>query len=173
MCQEQNLVRNLSELTLPEIQNITKHYLVDDQHKVILKAIPKSGSSSWKTILVNNSKRLIPQEPAKINPHAWNWITNSFDLQLLNREQSKPCIVSKLQTYFNILTVRHPLDRLESGFREKYLKRHNKLNRTNTTAVAEAFQMFLDYRISEDRMNRHWKPISQNTDPCTIPFRFV
>ena len=174
MCQEHQLqARNLSQLTLPEIHSIVKHHLVDDRHKFTLKAIPKTGCSSWKTILVENSVPRITKQPAKINPHAWNWITNSYDLKLLNEEQSRPILVNKLQNYFNMLTVRHPFDRLESGFREKYLKQHPELDQNNKEAVAAAFQMFLERRLREKNMDKHWKPISQHTAPCTIPFRFV
>ena len=170
MCDKQNLtVRNLSEVPFAELQKTLRHYLVDDRHKLILKAVPKTGCSSWKTVLINNS--VINRKINNINPHAWNWITSISDLRLLSRERNRDVMTSKLRNYFNILTVRHPLDRLESGFREKVLKRHREIDQQDTKAVATAFQDFLNRRIKETNMDKHWKPISYTTNPCSVPFR--
>ena len=170
VCEKQNMsVRNLSKVPSKELEKKLRHFVVDDRHKLILRAIPKTGCSSWKTALVNNS--VIKRKINTIHAHSWNWITSISDLRLLSRERNRDVITSKLRNYFNILTVRHPLDRLESGFREKFLKRHTEIDQHDTKAVVTAFQDFLNRRIKETNMDKHWKPISITTDPCSVPFR--
>ena len=77
--------------------------------------------------------------------------------------------IDRLSHYFSILTVRHPLTRLESGFRDQVLDYYKITNNIN-----EYFEIFLSRIINRDEktgLNVHYRPVTWHTNPCAIPFR--
>ena len=144
-------------------------YIIDDGHKVVLRAIQKSGCTSWKTLLlinhlhINESKNV---ENLKI--HNWDAISRQYGLKLFN-DKTRNYIISTMNDYFTILTVRHPLARLESAFKDVMVRR-TKLRNLTDSEVALMFQQYVDSIInSEDILNPHWRPITEHTDPCAVP----
>ena len=43
--------------------------LIDDAHKFIMEAVPKTGCSSWNVILLNNTEHKPLKLSADLNPH--------------------------------------------------------------------------------------------------------
>ena len=70
-------------------------------------------------MLILNSPK-VNETSKDINPHSWPSLAKDFGLINL-RHLSKPEIVRRVLSYFLILTVRHPLSRLESGFMDKFV----------------------------------------------------
>ena len=168
VCQKYNLERDIQNLSETELRIATKKYITDDFHKVIVKAIPKTGSSTWKRTLMTNSPYFNHSKNYSVG---WNTMKNQYHLLQLSTF-NKSTILEKLKTYLTILNVRHPLTRLESGFRNIIMHYHN-MNKTPVynSSFFERFQKFLDDRIRGDdhRMNAHFKPTFTHTLPCTIP----
>ena len=161
-CQKYGLQSDLQAFGNYTLKNIINKFIVDHDHKVILKSIPKTGCSSWKTVLISNK---ITVNDEKITPHHWNLIVTKYQLKLL---QTANCI-NYLNDYFVILTVRHPFARLESAFRDKILFAHNI-----TTGIEERFSKFINSILKARNrmgMNAHWRPITVHTKPCAIPFK--
>ena len=146
-----------------EINTMLDRFVVDHDHKVILKSIPKSGCSSWKSILIMNS--ITVNKLYTINPHNWDFIVSKYHLSVLNKKN----YTHQLNTYFLILTVRHPFSRLESGFRDKIVRDQNI-----TTKIDEVFQNFLNTIINhpkDEPMDHHWRPVTWHTKPCALPLK--
>ena len=169
ICEKYNFKRDVQDLNETELVIATTKFITDDIHKIIIKAIPKTGSSSWKRTLLTHSPYF--KHSAQYTK-GWNTMRDQYHLLQLSTF-NKSIILKKLRTYLTILNVRHPLSRLESGFRNIIIHYRNA-NETPVynTSFFERFQRFLDKRISEDEymMNVHFKPTFAHTLPCTIPF---
>ena len=159
------LYSNLSKMGFEEFRRAVEKYIVDDAHGVVLKAIPKTGCSSWKTILIQNQIGN-GSDFMEINPHHWKDIATIYNLKLLSNMKQRFAI-NTLNKYYTILTVRHPLDRIESGYRDKFIRKFNL-----TTNIVDGFESFLhnifDHKY-ERPMDVHFRPYSWHTQPCAIP----
>ena len=166
--------------------------LFDQLHKVALNSVPKTGSTTWRFILLNNS--MISGKPfmshlskgqALSQVHHVSTFGKSHTISA-QRMQGKDAITA-LSTYYHILTVRHPFERLEStyinkvvyhnmyGMREKILAMR-KIREPEIASLSQngsniRFEEFLHY-ISSHRES-HWASIYSMTYPCTIPYRYV
>ena len=90
-------------------------------------------------------------------------------------------IVYKLANYFTILTVRHPLARLESFFvnkkidTERIAEKHEEgVEAFYESQMGESFQKVLDGLVSKEvkDLNQHFAPYTTKlAKECTIPFK--
>ena len=171
-------------------EKILRFFLFDKLHNVTLNSVPKTGSTSWRIVLLNNSmisgkpfgKRLTTGQ-AFITIHQYDIFNKSYTTP--TKYMDKADILPALISYYHILTVRHPFDRLEATYinkivmfdmyetREKILARRN-ISETEVAILSRnganvRFEEFLEYILSNSES--HWVSITNLTYPCTIPYR--
>ena len=171
-CAKSGLPLNLHDLNKEDLKIIVTRFLVDNKSNVTLRSIPKSGCSSWKSMFLLNYLNDTSLKVSDLDVHNWGKIRNKYGLKVMH-ELSENEIRNYLDHTYSILTVRHPLARLESGFRDKILKKSYTIDINNQNVVAAEFQRFLDAIINtrdQHHMNIHWKPVTIHTNPCAIPF---
>ena len=170
------------------IKKGTYFLLIDSFHRFTLNSAPKTGSSTWRFALLNNSLKpghnvTVPNktnagsvhEPYIFKEKSYSLPTNYFSIEE---------VLKALETYYNVLTVRHPFDRLESCFIEKVLlgtagnfKNIMLQNRNNIEMFRHLgseelhFEEFLYFIRHND--NAHWASVFSLTSPCAVPFRYV
>ena len=169
-----------------------RYLLIDTSNKVALNSVPKTGSTTWRFSLRNNSRSSSAQEykwstKGKKLPliHKSGAFKNSSIIPAIKMNQSK--ILTSLKTYYTILTVRHPFDRLESAYMDKIVvtnmdnklrqailkKRRITADRVKKLArdgKSVTFEEFLQYVMSVQ--NDHWTSIFQLTRPCSLRYRY-
>ena len=246
--------------------------IIDDAHKIVLVAIPKTGCSIWKVALYENREKTHqkavsrtrramkqtkaisekhgsdqrPNEKTIMRPKNATYIvkkdskrqaarshrqlgkrkttnttgtyvktghlkqqTNYARLNIHNFEFIKKSglrwihdlnDVEKrkvLRSYFNIITVRHPLDRLESSYQDKvmhYKQNADKIRANFVQFLAEqdgfsiskyfndrkaprkyqdntTFENFLTFILQA--RNRHWNNFMDNAHLCSVKYRYV
>lgn len=117
---------------------------------------------------------------------------------LLNKNLTDFKRIEKVREYFKFTILRHPLERLVSGFRNKLepplvgqsgkfnlikqdiLQKHrNKeyqewLKSDDSYHIAVQFSEFIDYfiEINKNTVNPHFKPYINTCHPCTIRYDF-
>ena len=166
-CHLHNQTLSLRDYTTEELrQKVLFKYIIDDGHKVVLRAIQKSGCTSWKTLLLMNHLH-INKTVKKLKIHNWNAISGQYGLKLFD-DKNKDYMISTMSNYFTILTVRHPLARLESAFKDVMVRRRN-VKKLTDSSVAHMFQKYVDTIIASRARNQHWLPFIEHTDPCAVP----
>lgn len=162
----------LESLSEESLKNLTDTFISDEEHRVILKTVPKCGSTSWKTILINNSATAINKHKVLQNPHK-RYLTSRIMPFLYS--YNKSVIIRRIRDYFSILTVRHPLNRLESAFNNSWYK-----GRVSTVAnysseeeqamyFSKVIHSLLGVRYS--KVDPHYRNITEHAHPCLFPFR--
>ena len=145
-------------------------------HDVILKSIPKTGCTSWYSLLIKNSPTMIYRNDTHTGIkyfHQFHWhLYPTYGLHLLQR-YSRLVQISKLNSYFTILTVRHPFVRLESYFKDKVLRtqRLQQIDVKSSDMIKRRFQAFLDRILIEHSENRHWRTMYNSSYPCQIDYK--
>ena len=188
-CQKLHLqiqpVSSLSESFL----SLRPYFLFDMDHKVGLKSPGKTGCTSWKVALLNNTGKINLDDIQKIEGgEKLHWV------HVIAARETGPLLSSKyrpakevreaIKRSYIILTVRHPFSRLESAYtdkvivqdkiRGKILKRRTGISKTELKRLSQngkniPFAEFLEYSLTEP--NEHWSPIFELTAPCTVPYQ--
>ena len=114
--------------TLPRstLQQLSKHLLVDDAHRLILCSPPKAGATSIRTLLVLSSAEYAWQSSGTGSDALRHRLSHVHSESVLDRfgirslaSYTQPQIIHRLTNYYKIVVVRHPLSRLLSMFRNK------------------------------------------------------
>ena len=152
-------VKSMDQIDETALKTMTWDFLVDDKHHLILKTIPKTGCNSWRTLFIeNNLGNLNFTDYESVKIHAPTFLEKTLDIDSLP-SYDKKTILNKLSTYTVAMTVRHPLQRIQSMFMEKSLPARYKAG--NAKLDKELILMFENYinnsRITE-HTNRHFAP---------------
>ena len=99
-------------------QHSEKFYFADDTHKLLALPVPKAGCTSWKMTLLNNSQ-LAGAHLANRSVHN-KAIFREHGFRIFQELQLKEK-AKIFDSYFKIVGVRHPFDRLESAYMDKVL----------------------------------------------------
>lgn len=171
-----------------EILRLAKYIITDDKHHVLINTLPKTGCSSWKMVMLNNSGMNIEKPGQRPNGGINNWkLLNNYGLKDLG-DYPVEDIRYRLQEYFTILTVRHPFERLESAYREKFIRenkiykdkishkiiaKYRNVEEVNKPSVNGTvnFEEFLRYTLEANNVDRHWTPYWQLANPCILPYK--
>ena len=158
-------------------------YLADDFHKVLFLPIPKTGCSTWKMAILNNTQTAGP-ELKGVCPHNKK-IIQKYGLRMFRyltlKERAK-----LFESYYKVLTVRHPLDRLESAYTDKIVffnqSSHKYVIGLLTYKYGEGnfstkdlhqydltFDDFLPFAMKI--YDRHWGNFNKVARPCVSNFR--
>ncbi|KAH0620615.1 hypothetical protein JD844_021267 [Phrynosoma platyrhinos] len=158
---------------------VARQLFVDESHKFIYCEVPKVGCSNWKKILLLLTLNL-SRDTSEVN-HGKIHTT-----KLLKRLNSYPPKqqAELLNTYTKVMFTRHPLERLVSAYRDKFLhsepyysitvaneiKAFSKRKQNSTKKVT--FQEFINYVVTRNQryMDTHWQPMFLLCDPCNIHY---
>ena len=144
-----------------------------------------SRCTSWSHILANNSGHYLETKSQAIHAHLKTRykITPLSDYKYNRRD-----ILHRLDKYFKFLVVRHPLDRLASGYRDKlagnnslYENRFrpiilNRLHQHRSKIKTKNRLSFHDYIefVTVDKLsNAHFKSYQHLCYPCQIKYDYV
>ncbi|ELU03967.1 hypothetical protein CAPTEDRAFT_45571, partial [Capitella teleta] len=165
--------------------------LVDDKHKLLYCALPKAASTTFYNMFYYSyTGKLLKQVHCK---SCWE----EQGLVFLN-QFSKPERDQRLRDYYKIMVVRHPLDRLVSGWNGKYTRPYSHATwrlhgprmiemfrklQENTTlqqeiekgATFDEFVRYVNYLETTDGEdhNQHWRPHHRLCHPCSIHYDLI
>ena len=161
-----------------------KYMYIDTRHKLLFCLPAKAGCTTWKTILVDNiRKKPFIQPPVYL--HHQPLLESYGIVQLSKYNQAQRAEI--LKTFYKVLVVRHPLDRLVSAYVDKFVMNEGKNLKTvyggailklfhpnaSTEAIDKGegvtFPDFINFILS-GHMDPHWKPIHSMCHPCLIRY---
>ena len=162
--------------------------MVDDVHRVLLLSIPKTGCTAWRWTIYNSifQPNTTLQDGQKIKYiHDTYYLKDKGfrDFSSLS-ETEKEHLFGR---YFNILSVRHPLDRLESCYIDKIvnykqvspsyrvgvLHHKQKIEGGSLTSKLDlntnvTFEDFLSFVLVAS--NEHWNSVERLALPCQMNY---
>ena len=190
---EAHVIRNVSTRDVASMIGtgaLTNVY-VGEQHKVIYCPVYKSGTTTLKTLL---------HQTSGANESKWF----AYDLKRPSQHMKSPGImqmndydkddqVTRLETYYSFMVVRHPFDRLLSAYNDKFgqnarenfamHKRFKNVIQTRFPSIArqkknKEIRITLDQffeLIVHDRgfWNIHWQPSISTCNPCVMRYDSV
>ena len=112
---------------------------VNDKYKYVACLPHKAGSSSWKTILLNNSaEKPLPsdfkmEKLRKDTIVKSKWEPENFGIKRLS-DYNGNARQRILKDYYKFMVVRHPLDRLLSCYMDKIVGNNDNLKASVTNA---------------------------------------
>ena len=171
-----------------------QHIYVDAHHKLIYCAIPKVACTSWKRALLVLSGRMMFKDAMSAN-HLVVHRNLAKDL-LKTLYMFPPEHISKiLSTYYKVMFVRDPLERLLSAYEDKFTdpdndyfphafgrkinqmygknKTEEELETGNGVHFQEFVQYVLDLDRTGDKANEHWDTYVNLCQPCHVKYDFV
>ncbi|XP_032069410.1 LOW QUALITY PROTEIN: carbohydrate sulfotransferase 14-like [Thamnophis elegans] len=171
--------KNLRNLKRKLNVRVARQLYVDENYKFIYCEVPKVGCSNWKKIVLLLTLNL-SREVFEVNSE------EVHKTNLLKRLSSYPPEQQEelLNSFTKVMFTRHPLERLVSAYRDKFL--HNETYYSskvanevkalfrkdkNFTGVV-TFQEFVNYvvRRNPEHLDIHWKPMFHLCDPCNIQY---
>ncbi|KAH0620616.1 hypothetical protein JD844_021268 [Phrynosoma platyrhinos] len=160
-------------------RRVAQQLFVDESHKFIYCEVPKVGCSNWKKILLL-LKLNLSRDVAEVN----RGMVHTTNLLKRLSSYSPKQQVEFLSTYTKVMVTRHPLERLVSAYRDKFLhpgtyystvvaneiKVFSKRKQNFTKNVT--FQEFVNYVVTRNlkNMDIHWQPMFLLCDPCNIHY---
>nr|XP_060619577.1 carbohydrate sulfotransferase 8-like [Anolis sagrei ordinatus] len=173
------LKKSLSSSEWQLEHDVAWQLFVDDNHKFIYCEVPKVSCSNWKKIILLFTLNL-SRDTSEVN-HGTIHVT-----KLLRRLTTYPPEqqMELLTTYTKVMFTRHPLERLVSAYRDKFLHSEpyysitvaNKIkafSRKDTNSTKKVtFPEFVNYLLTRNpsEMDVHWKPMFLLCDPCNIHY---
>ena len=176
--------------------------LVDEEHKVVLCTIPKAGCTSWKWLLARLQqdpvvhKLYLQDMEANVNPgfiHRSGYIKR-YGLKIL-QSFSKTKRQNILRTYTKIITVRDPMVRMMSGYRDKlvphkdgkcpfckhlgkniikHYRKDGSANKSHRTVTELEFLQALVGDKSLVNINGgHWASYNSLCGPCSVQYDYI
>ncbi|XP_077178958.1 carbohydrate sulfotransferase 11-like [Paroedura picta] len=160
-------------------RKVARQLFVVQSLRMIYCEVPKVGCSNWKKILLLLTLNISrdPSEVDQIEIHQTNF---------LKRLSSYPSQqqMELLNNYTKVMFTRHPLERLVSAYRDKFL--HNEpyysttvadeiralFRRDRNSTKDVTFQEFIQYVVTRkhEDLDIHWKPMYALCDPCNIHY---
>ncbi|XP_008102590.1 carbohydrate sulfotransferase 8 [Anolis carolinensis] len=159
--------------------NVAWQLFVDENHKFIYCEVPKVGCSNWKKIILLFTLNL-SRDTTEVNHERIHTTKLLKRLSTYPPEQQ----MELLNTYTKVMFSRHPLERLVSAYRDKFLhsepyysitvaneiKVFSRKDINSTNKIT--FQEFVNYLVTRNQsdMDIHWKPMFLLCDPCNIHY---
>lgn len=174
-----------------------RNLLVADKYKFLYCRIPKVGISNWKRLIIHMNTNMSLdklRDASKLHKE----FTKHYIPELSSEMFSQKSIEKRLEQYLKVAFVRHPLERLLSGYEDKFNRTANvtdiyvresglamlKLCRNGFEYTKNwrkqvdeqpiTFEEFLCYasRAPAESLNIHWKPYNKICDFCHQNWRF-
>lgn len=162
--------KRIDEYSEEDLQIILNEFLTDDSHHLILKTIPKTGCTSWRTLVLQNSQSITYDNKSNFDIHSPKEVLENTGIYSLSK-YNRVAILNRLNSYLIMLTVRHPLARIESAFTDLYIQRHGiKINELNES-INQMFETYLKGQDILTHKNRHFATYTDFSNPCIIPYK--
>ena len=179
---------NRTSLLAHELVKIYNHIWVDEKHKILACLPPKSGCTTWKTILANNSGEEPIPKNFKVHMLHFGALKQFGILPLAAFNDSMKHLMLNSKDYFKFMVARHPLDRLYSGYVNKLvsgidqimIKNHGSriLNmfhpeldpQVRARGYGATFNEFVQYLKLPISNNKHWESIYNLCQPCFVQY---
>ena len=163
---------------------------VDERHEMMLCVPPKSGCTTWKSILANNSANgPLPKNFNMRSLHFNNTLRKKYGIKMLE-DYSTVQIRFFLKNFYKFIVVRHPLERIYSAYVNKLLsgtdvpwqrnlgkKILKAVGRSRDVPLADQltgkgvqFQEFIWYIKKFNVIDFHWGPLRKLCQPCMIGY---
>ncbi|XP_047487076.1 carbohydrate sulfotransferase 10-like [Penaeus chinensis] len=165
---------------------ITDYFMYyNKEHKLLLCAPPKTGCSSLKRHLLR-----LAGVPEMVNVHSEQARRALSVSQVLGADLYKV-----LQSTFpatRVMVARHPLDRLVSGFKDKfrngdkvtgtwakYMTRYRQRRGFDTSNMTLTFRQFLEMianimeTFGRNKSDRHFRPTTLLCSPCSVRYEYI
>ncbi len=166
---------------------IFRRLLSDDKHRVLYCAIPKAGSTSFMTMIANQSQMLNGTQHFDVqSPDE----LRSIGLKYLN-EFSMQGALHRLKRYTKIIVLRHPFDRLMSAYNDKFILKRNKYNKWYNSTIEtllggeyaprdgqrisfeDFIQLLVEGRKKGKFRNPHWASYMSLCHPCLVKYDLI
>ncbi|ELT92818.1 hypothetical protein CAPTEDRAFT_191153, partial [Capitella teleta] len=114
-----------SKIPKDQIINEGKKHVLDnhinllavDKYKLLFCEIPKSGTSSWKYLLMKLSSNSTEIKGGAHDPK----VLRSHKITSMKKGDTIWDVAERYKDYHKVISVRHPLDRIISAYRDKML----------------------------------------------------
>ncbi|XP_065568716.1 carbohydrate sulfotransferase 11-like isoform X1 [Artemia franciscana] len=167
------------------------HSSVDDEHKLIYYYIPKTGCTLWKAIFGILTNQSNETDAANITPYDIHFRMRYTNLYGLTPEERN----RKLSSYFVFVVVRHPFERLVSGYMNKLGEPGEPyFQNTYGAPIIEkyrfgatpeeiksgkpTFSEFINYLTDPEmvrtyNIDSHWAQYYKLSHPCFVRFDYI
>lgn len=168
---------------------ITPTIYYSENYKVMFCEVPKVGCTEFKLALLD-MENIVPENYEKdrelIHKVAWGRKT------LLKEAQNVTKVKEMFETFFKIMIVRDPFERLVSAYRDKLgtqrsfqnqfyapiSQRIRKRFHPNCTKGEHAsFEDFVDFLLAENKQGRnldlHWNLFTRACAPCAYTYDYI
>ncbi|XP_045128908.1 carbohydrate sulfotransferase 14-like [Portunus trituberculatus] len=174
-------LRHKSHLQYSASRTIKRNLFYSKKYKLMVCAVAKAGSTTWKTHITAIAGKVAPPEIV----HELPSLLASHQLGVLG---TWAAVQSTATT--TVMTVRHPLDRLVSAYRDKYndgapmpsTSRFSKdalkhLARQRDQGLESfTFTEFLKHVLVDQKErleNAHWRNYYSICSPCALGYDFI
>lgn len=174
----------------PDYHKLIKSAYVVDRFRLMALLTPKTGRTTWQYILWNNSltgsDTGLWRDPAVVRKV---WQTPVLEKQGVRLVYNYHNDTTDLDSYYKLLSVRHPFSRLESVYLNKLfrgnlyyerqwgieiLSRYRKRTKNNAHDYSRGkgvtFEEFLKFVIFDPEFDAHYMPLSLAAHPCLIHY---
>ena len=172
-----------------------QNIFIDHKHKILACLPPKSGCTTWKAILANNSgSKPLPRkfDPMRLHLGTLPKYGIKKYTELRSTDERKKVLYDK--SYTKIMIVRHPFDRVYSAYYDKIKsKRDRKMMQMHGSRILNKFhpeldpkirrkgegakfKEFIDYiklPISLNQAWEHWDAVYDICQPCHIHYDYI
>jgi len=189
---------NSSKTTLSSLNSLkanTLHQLFyDDNYKLVICTSPKAGTTNWQRVLNTLKSNLTLSTDHWQRRNVYNYADRISEIHPDSNEETIYELYKRLvdPMYHNVITVRHPLTRLLSAWRDKFQKnpatayfekkyakfineRYHDQNDESDNDHYVTFPAFLRYIASEPEryFDFHWKSFHRFCKPCQIRYDYI
>ena len=162
--------------------------LVDHRRRIAYCFIPKTGETSWKVVMANNSRQ-DKKIPSSRDPKGWIHYPNTAKKYGLSLEYYS----QKIAQYTKFMVARHPLDRVLSAYYDKAFPHYVRSKKWHSALygriVSYAWTQFhsnegkLDNKYNATfvefaqfvlkNSDKHWSPYSNKCGQCFIDYDYI
>lgn len=182
--------------------NKRPRFYFSDKYRLLLCEVPKCGSTSWKKALITMEGVVSDKNPGDIRgdeAHVFGSYLNVWKQFNESDRNSVAQTMERISNYTRIMTVREPLERLVSAYKDKMLptgtggtsfgtmsQRIHKsyADVTNATRdedrsgkpVHASWKEFVRYLLDDKRriyIDAHWQLFSKMCYPCDVAYHYI
>ena len=163
--------------------------LVDDRHKIIYCPVGKTGSTSIKAMMISQSKTTDFELQLKFKKvHNPDFQKKHGTKQLMNYPIED--IREKLRTYRKLIVVRHPLERIISAYKDKFImttygyqrvingdisQYSDQTGHINAIGFINMLAQSIEARSTDifDYTNHHWNLQHNACHVCNVQYDYI
>ena len=175
-------------LSSEDQRHVYDSIFVDLNHKLVACLPSKTGCTTWKSILANNSDyQSLPTDYNTKLMHT-NWLDKKNIVRLSHFNTTMQQFYLTNKDYYKFMVARRPFDRLYSAYRNKFAPPgalavtrthgahilelfHPFMNKTlQQLGQGVTFREFIQYLELPLSFNLHWESVYDLCQPCVIQY---